>query len=167
MMALSQTVGYAVQALACMDSDECANTTYVKDIAVCSDVPPAYLAKIFAKLVQAGILQSKRGYKGGTSLARPPETITLLEITNVLDGSDWNTRCLLGLEGCSDDRNCPTHAFWKVTREAITHKLAETSLADLFAFEARKRALAKRKPKNSPITTPLSTSSQTPSVIPS
>lgn len=127
-----------------MDSEECCQSPFVRDIAACSKVPPAYLAKIFAKLVQAGVLQSKRGFKGGTSLARPADQITLLEICDVIDGPDWNNSCLLGLEECSDARNCPTHEYWKVTRQQISAKLAEITLADMFAFEAAKRRKASR-----------------------
>lgn len=149
MLSLSQSVGYAIQALGCMDSEDCSNSRFVRDIAACSEVPPAYLAKIFAKLVQAGILHSKRGFSGGTSLARPPEKITLLEICNVIDGEGWNDRCLLGHADCSDVRNCPTHAFWKETRKRINDQLAGITLADVFAFEARKRKAAARKSKKS------------------
>jgi Rrf2 family transcriptional regulator, iron-sulfur cluster assembly transcription factor len=162
MLSLSQSVGYAIQALSCMEATKCSHSKFVREIAACSNIPPAYLAKIFAKLVQAGILQSKRGLAGGTSLARRPEDINLLEICNVIDGEGWNQCCLLGLADCTDERNCPTHAFWKATRKRITDELAGISLADMFEFEARKanaaaahaskapRKLTKAKSINSP-----------------
>lgn len=140
MLGLSQSVGYAVKALACMDSGRC-DTKFTKDIAACCDVPPAYLAKVFKRLVDSGILASKRGWSGGTQLARPAQTISLHEIAAALDGADFLQGCLLGEDCCSDERDCPTHAFWKVERKRIEQELRSTSLANVIEFENRRAAL--------------------------
>lgn len=139
MLGLSQGVGYAVKAMACLT--EGGESRFVREVAACADVPPAYLTKIFKKLVDAGILTSKRGWAGGTRLARPPEAITLLEITEAIDGKDWNRGCLLGQEYCSDERACPTHEFWKVERQAIAENLNRTTLAACIEFERNRGTL--------------------------
>ncbi|PXA03562.1 Rrf2 family transcriptional regulator [Coraliomargarita sinensis] len=141
MLSLSQGVGYAVKALAYVD-DERGSGQFVRDIAEQAEVPPSYLAKIFKRLVDSEVLVSKRGWAGGTRLARSPESITLLEIAEAVDGKDWNSRCLLGQEICSDERACPTHDFWKVERKAIAEKLKRITLAECIDFE-RERALKK------------------------
>lgn len=138
MLCLSQGVGYAIKALTCLEaSDE--SKGFVRDLAEASGVPKAYLAKLFKKLVDAGLLESKRGWAGGTRLARPASEISLLEISEAIEGQEWFGRCLLGMAECSDERACPAHDFWKATRGAIKEKLRRTSLADVIAFE-RKRA---------------------------
>lgn len=134
MLSLSQSVGYAIQALACLDEDP-QNPRLVKDIAKETGVPAPYLAKLFKKLSDAGIVASKRGYKGGHWLQRPAPQISLLEISEAIDGRKWLGRCLLGLEECTDFRGCPTHQFWKKTRGEIERKLQRTSLAEVIAFE--------------------------------
>ncbi len=139
MLGLSQGVGYAVKALACLTEDGEAH--FVREVAACAKVPPAYLTKVFKKLVDAGVLSSKRGWAGGTRLARPPESITLLEITEAIDGKDWNKGCLLGQEFCSDERACPTHAFWKIDRQAIAEKLRHITLAACIEFERKRGTL--------------------------
>lgn len=139
MLGLSQGVGYAVKAMASLTEDGKAH--FVREVAACAGVPPAYLTKVFKKLVDAGILSSKRGWAGGTRLARSPEAITLLEITEAIDGKDWNRGCLLGQEFCSDERACPTHAFWKVERKAIAEKLRHTTLAACIEFERKRGTL--------------------------
>ncbi len=139
MIGLSQGVGYAVKALACLNED--GKGHFVREVAECAQVPPAYLTKVFKKLVDAGILTSKRGWAGGTRLARAPGSITLLEITEAIDGNDWNRGCLLGQEFCSDERACPTHDFWKVQREAIAEKLRNTTLAACIEFERNRGTL--------------------------
>ncbi|MGE9269741.1 MAG: RrF2 family transcriptional regulator [Verrucomicrobiales bacterium] len=134
MLSLSQSVGYAVRALACMESGIC-ETSYTRSIAECCGVPPAYLAKIFKRLVDAELLQSKRGWAGGTKLARPPESISLYEIAAALEGEDFLKGCLLGEDICSDERACPTHFFWKVERARIEKELKSQTLAAVIEFE--------------------------------
>jgi Rrf2 family protein len=136
-MTLSITTGYAIDALACLASPQCENAM-IQNVAKCAKVPAPYLAKIMKKLNNAGIVRSKRGFKGGIWLARPPEQINLLEIMNAVDGPDYLEGCLLGRAECSDERDCPTHAFWKVTRETIRAELTAHTLADVVAFNARK-----------------------------
>ncbi|GAB4239203.1 MAG: hypothetical protein OHK005_00420 [Candidatus Methylacidiphilales bacterium] len=148
MFGLSQSSGYAVAALTALASGG-NRRGFVRDLAASSDVPKAYLAKIFKKLVNAGILKAKRGWAGGTRLARPARDISLFEIARVIDGEDWTTKCLLGLAECSDERACPAHAFWKAERARIEAKLREISLADVIRLEARRaKAVLSPQTKN-------------------
>ncbi|MSO40428.1 MAG: Rrf2 family transcriptional regulator [Solirubrobacterales bacterium] len=49
-------------------------------------VPVQFLEQLFSTLRRAGILTSHRGAKGGYTLARPAEQITVLEVVQALDG---------------------------------------------------------------------------------
>ncbi len=49
-------------------------------------LPAAYAAKVMTQLVRAGVLQSDRGPRGGFRLARPANTISVLEIVEAVDG---------------------------------------------------------------------------------
>ncbi len=153
MLGLSQGVGYAVRAMGCLSED--GDSYFVREVAECAGVPPSYLTKVFKKLVDAGILTSKRGWAGGTRLARSPESITLLEITEAIDGKNWNRGCLLGQDFCSDERACPTHEFWKVERKAIAEKLRHITLASYIEFERKRGTLGSCKivthGRNSPV----------------
>ena len=50
------------------------------------DIPLEYLLKILQQLVRANVLRSKRGPRGGFSLAKAPNKITMLEIIEAVDG---------------------------------------------------------------------------------
>lgn len=139
MLGLSHGVSYAVKAMACLSVE--GDARFVREVAECAEVPPAYLTKVFKKLVDAGILSSKRGWAGGTRLARPPESINLLEITEAIDGKDWNQGCLLGQVFCDEERACPTHEFWKVERKTIAKKLSQITLAACIKFELQRDTL--------------------------
>jgi Rrf2 family cysteine metabolism transcriptional repressor len=49
-------------------------------------MPVQFLEQLFSTLRRDGLLQSQRGVKGGYTLARPPEEITVLEVVQALDG---------------------------------------------------------------------------------
>jgi Rrf2 family iron-sulfur cluster assembly transcriptional regulator len=120
--------------------DGACETRFVRDIAACSDVPPAYLAKLFTKPADAEIVESKRGWKGGCRLGRSAAEITLLQITEAIEGRQWMGKCLLGLEECSDLRACPTHEFWKAERAKIEAELRHTTLQMVIEFERARKA---------------------------
>lgn len=144
-LSLSQTTGYAIRALTYLAQGAC-TPSFIEQIAESTGVPRSYLAKILRKLNDAGIVASKRGYKGGIWLARPPEEISLLHISMAMGGEDLMHGCLLGFDRCSDDRNCPTHQFWKKSRAEISSELARISLADVVKFNLAHNGAAVGRP---------------------
>jgi len=50
-------------------------------------IPLDYLMKIMQQLVRANILKSKRGPRGGFSLARNPKDISMLQVIEATEGS--------------------------------------------------------------------------------
>lgn len=137
MIALSQTTGYAIQALSCIHDPACRRPS-ITVVASRSSVPRHYLAKIVNALVCAGLVTSKRGVGGGIALAHPPAEITLLQIVEAIDGPGWMGECLLGMNDCASNAACPTKVFWKRIRGEIAGELAKTTLADVISFRARR-----------------------------
>lgn len=134
MLSLSKTTGYAIEAMTHLDEPG-GRPASLRSIATRARVPYAYLAKRMPELVGAGLVRSLRGKRGGVLLARPPESITLLEISEAVEARQWLGRCLLGLTACADDRACPAHIFWKNARQQIETVLRTTTLADVIAHE--------------------------------
>ena len=58
----------------------------IGEIAARRDIPAPFLETLFVALRRAGILQSQRGVKGGYSFARPPESVTVLDVVEQLEG---------------------------------------------------------------------------------
>lgn len=145
-MSLSQTTSYAIQALACVAEQDGAAMA-VKDIAKAANIPAAYLAKIVRALYVRKLVIAKRGFKGGVRLARDPSQITVLQISEAIDGQEYLCQCLLGNASCSDERSCPTHEFWKAARTKIREELSQQTLADVVAFNQGQRTKATRSRK--------------------
>ncbi len=59
-----------------------------------------HLAKVFQRLRRAQLVVSTRGPRGGFTLSRPPERITLLEVYEAIEGPVSERICLLGGPEC-------------------------------------------------------------------
>lgn len=135
MLCLSQTTGYAVLALSCMDNPCNGRWVIAKEVSECTGIPQAYLSKILHSLGGSGLIQAKRGYRGGFTLARPADQISILDITEAVEGEAWLPKCLLGLADCSQLRACPTHDFWSKECCKIEVELRRTTLRVVAEFE--------------------------------
>ena len=130
MLPLSQSSGYAVLAMSCLE-DPGGKPTLVVDVAARTGFPRPYLSKMIHKLAKKGLVVARRGHHGGVVLARPSTEITLEDLSDAIDGSAWRNRCLMGLLGCSDHSPCVLHEFWHTTLDQIMARLRSVTLADL------------------------------------
>lgn len=58
----------------------------VKELAERRQIPDQFLEQLFSTLRRSGLLTSHRGSKGGYTLSRPADEITVLEVVQALDG---------------------------------------------------------------------------------
>lgn len=135
---LSQAVGHATSALGCVAAIGGA-PMLVKEISEHCELPSAYLAKIINTLSHKGIVVTQRGVGGGVSLARPAAEIKLYDLCVALDDPIVKPRCFLGNAECTEDRACPAHEFCKGYRADLSEFLQKTTIADIAAFENRRR----------------------------
>jgi len=68
------------------------NKHMTKEIASLHQVSEAHLSKVLQRLTRAGLVKAVRGPKGGFSLAKSADEISLLEVYETIEGT---------LEGCS------------------------------------------------------------------
>jgi len=131
MLQITRQTEYAIrglQELARRDGNE---PVQLKLIASSCEVSDAFLAKIFQMLAQAGIVQSHRGVKGGFSLGRPANEITLREIVEICEGGIVLNHCLRKIDPCQDVATCAVAHVWREAQTALTGALDKTTLADV------------------------------------
>lgn len=85
-MRISRSTGYAILAVGYIAKHEDQPVILSQSISKEYDIPLEYLLKILQQLVRANVLRSKRGPRGGFSLAKTAKKITLLEIIEAVDG---------------------------------------------------------------------------------
>jgi Rrf2 family cysteine metabolism transcriptional repressor len=109
------------------------------EIAANDGLPLAYLEHLVARLRKAGLVDSRRGSRGGYLLARPAAQITMAEVVEALEGSIAPIECISqsadGTIVCAResklDHVCPTKLLWTRVRSSMVTTLRETTLADL------------------------------------
>jgi len=105
----------------------------IQDIADRQGVSAKYLEKLIRKLKEAGFITSKRGPRGGHSLARSPSEILIGEIVYALEGDNSLVECRTGKEDCARIEVCLTRRLWKEASDAMYARLNSLTLADLLA----------------------------------
>jgi Rrf2 family protein len=109
------------------------------EIAEHDGLPLAYLEHLVARLRKAGLIESRRGSRGGYMLARAPQEITMAEVVEALEGAIAPIECISqnadGSIVCSREQDpnhvCPTKLLWTRVRFSIVSTLMNTTLADL------------------------------------
>ena len=86
-------------------------------------MPVQFLEQLVSTLRRDGLLQSQRGVKGGYTLARPADQITVIEVVQSLDGK-------LG------DEAAEAGGIWAEGVEALREVFRTTTIADIARREA-------------------------------
>ena len=111
------------------------------EIAEHDGLPLAYLEHLVARLRKAGLVDSRRGSRGGYLLSRPAREISMAAVVEALEGAIAPIECISqhadGSIVCSRESSptqpCPTKFLWTRVHASILRTLQETTLGDLLA----------------------------------
>jgi Rrf2 family protein len=130
-MQITRQADYAVRAvlyLANLGTSERAATSTVAEE---QRIPPSFLAKIISQLSIAGLLHTSRGARGGVTLAREPQNISLLEVIEAIDGPIQLNECVGEDSLCTFDDDCPLRPVWSEAQNELVSRLKKTNFAQL------------------------------------
>jgi len=138
-MMFSTKAEYGVRVMAHLAARDGAEPVALGAIATAEGLPLAYLEHLMARLRRAELVSSRRGARGGYSLARPAEAISMAEVVEALEGDIAPIECISeGADGdlvcareSSGDGTCPTKLLWARVRGSIVATLREMTLSDL------------------------------------
>lgn len=108
----------------------------IASVAKSSSVPPAYLEQLIGPLRRAGLVESKRGARGGYQLSRSPELMRVGEIYRVMEGPVAPMECVsedLTEQTCPLIDGCETRPVWLKMRDAMVETIDSITLADLIS----------------------------------
>jgi Rrf2 family transcriptional regulator, iron-sulfur cluster assembly transcription factor len=95
------------------------------------EIPVKYLEQLIRPLKQAALVRSVRGPKGGHSLAKKPQEITLGQIVRLFEGQSDLVECVSHPEKCAMSDDCQVRSAWKDATQVLYEKLDSTTIADL------------------------------------
>jgi FeS assembly SUF system regulator len=89
------------------------------------------VSKLLKQFGKSGLVISKRGARGGYSLARPAEQITAVHIIDAIEGPVAITQCSMSHSRCGIEAVCGIGHNWQRISLAIRDALRGVTLAQL------------------------------------
>ena len=126
-MQITRQADYAVRAVLYLTQLGPDRRAATSQIAEDQQIPPSFLAKIVSQLSVAGLLQTSRGARGGVSLARSPEQISLLEVVEAIDGPILLNECVMNKNACTFGDSCPISPIWCDAQVELVGRLRATT----------------------------------------
>ncbi|NCP87513.1 MAG: Rrf2 family transcriptional regulator [Anaerolineae bacterium CG_4_9_14_3_um_filter_57_17] len=128
-MQITRQADYAIRAVLYITQLGANQRAATSQIAQEQHIPPSFLAKIISQLSIAGLLQTSRGARGGVTLAKPPEEITLLDVVESIDGPITLNECVNDKDACGFGDECPLRSIWCNAQEDLVTRLGGTNFA--------------------------------------
>lgn len=144
-MKLSTRARYGTKALLELSLRWGKGPVLLKDVAQRQEIPLQYLEHLIRPLVQAGIIKTTRGARGGISLLKPPREVILSEVIQLLEGSIAPVACVDNPELYPRSDRCVTHDIWAEVKKAMDGVLKSTTFEDLVERQKEKRNLKQPK----------------------
>ncbi len=130
-MKFTKATEYAILAVTYLAKQSDAEPVDLDEIAKKQRISKSFLAKIAQNLTRAGIIRSHRGSRGGFSLARPANSITVRQIIEEIEGPIALEKCITNPKECFQSRNCALYKIWRKAQSKLVEVLDGTTLADL------------------------------------
>jgi Rrf2 family protein len=120
----------------------------IAELAEKEKIPKKFLEQILRELKNQGILESKIGKGGGYYLDQSPQSVTIGQVIRAIDGPLLPVPCVsesatAKCKECRDEHSCAIRLVMKDVRDAISHILDRTTLAQ--ALERSEQAVQAHK----------------------
>lgn len=89
------------------------------------------VSKILKLLAREELLVSHRGTKGGYSLARPPQQISVAQVLDAMEGPIGLTECSSMPGLCVQESSCSIRPNWQMISGAVRSALESVTLTDM------------------------------------
>jgi len=90
-----------------------------------------HLSKVLQGLAKLKMVSSVRGRNGGFTLTADPDSLTMLEIWEAIDGPMDTETCLLGHPECISPDGCQLSQVVGKVRDEVREELSQTVLSDI------------------------------------
>ena len=129
MLRLSKLTDYAVVVLVRLAHERELQTSPA--LSAATGVPEPTVAKVLKVLGAAGLVESRRGARGGYRLGRPLAAIPVSDVIAAIDGPIALAACVDGADECGAGHICPMRGRWDRVNQALHRALSGITLADM------------------------------------
>ena len=113
-----------------------------RDVAARERLPGDYVEQILLRMRRAGIVTSPRGARGGYTLARTPDAISVRDVIQASELTTFDLHCVshpVDADRCAAAENCSIRPVWMLLQQRIDEVLEGVKLSDLLTDEATVR----------------------------
>lgn len=111
-----------------------------RELADTERLPADYVEQILLRLRRAGLVESTRGAKGGYTLARDPESLTVRDVMAASERQTFELNCEshpVDPDRCSPSASCSIRPVWVSLQKRIDQFLDSVTVADLLQEESK------------------------------
>ena len=94
MLKLSKKSEYALMAVRYLAINSIGKYSTAKEISEYYDIPFELASKVLQRLVRKNVISSYQGIRGGYTLVRSPEQISLIEVIQAIEDNYYITDCM-------------------------------------------------------------------------
>jgi len=128
---ITRRTDYAVRILLALARTPDAGALSARELGRVQDVPYSFARSIVSDLVRAGFVVSRRGARGGVTLARPAADISLLSVVESTEGDIGLGLCTRDPDYCHRMDGCAMHQVWMEAEAQLRAFLGARTIADL------------------------------------
>lgn len=116
--------------------------TPLSEISEAKKIPEKFLAKIFQSLSRTGIVRSHRGVRGGFTLGKDPESITVKDVVESIQGPYHLMKCIDDVGVCDESEFCALRELLIMAENRLVEVFESHTLADLVRWNSAKKVVA-------------------------
>jgi Rrf2 family protein len=131
MFKLSKKADYGLIAMKHLANNRQQSACSASEIAQEYGISATLMAKVLQKLGRQGLVGARHGSTGGYQLAKPPETISALEVITAIDGPVLITSCVTSHGACDATDRCSIKEPLRRVNENILGVLNTVTIAQL------------------------------------
>jgi len=131
MIRMTRLTDYGIMLLTLFARDEKHPMKSARDLSVEAKLPLPTVSKILKLLAKHGLLEAHRGVRGGFTLSRKPDAITMATVINALEGPIGVTDCCAPASNCGIENSCIVKSNWMKINRVVFSALDRITLAEM------------------------------------
>ncbi|MCP4292518.1 MAG: Rrf2 family transcriptional regulator [bacterium] len=130
-MKVNTKVRYGLRAILQIAEEYGKDPVPISAISQSQEISGKYLEQVVGTLRKSGLINSRKGVRGGYSLAREPQDINLWEIITALDSHTTLVDCVENANVCDRSNDCLTRSIWTLLSTRMQEFWSSFKLSDL------------------------------------
>jgi FeS assembly SUF system regulator len=131
MIRMTRLTDYGIMLLTLFARDGKHPMKSARDLSEEGKLPLPTVSKILKLLAKNGLLEAHRGVRGGFTLSRVPDKITMAEVIGALEGPVGVTDCCAPSSDCGIEKSCIVKSNWMKINRVVLGALDRITLAEM------------------------------------